>query len=165
MLNWLGVGGVERQWSEIEEVGTVATGDHDHLPHLQVCIFLKPLSGLKEIPVDPSTASLLTTQVLPWGWPDNFQLGQSIVWLPVWVSIKDKTRRTRMKLWHEKSVLVMGRNSDVRQIMKQPQIVECPPLFPFHHLTNWIARRQDGLCHPPLGLLSHFIRSDFSTSM
>lgn len=165
MLNRLGVGGVERQWSEIEEVGTVATGDHDHLPQLQVCIFLKPLSGLKEIPVDPSTASLLTTQVLPWGWPDNFQLGQSIVWLPVWVSIKDKTRRTRMKLWHEKSVLVMGRNSDVRQIMKQPQIVERPPLFPFHHLTNWIARRQDGLCHPPLGLLSHFIRSDFSTSM
>lgn len=60
-----GVGGGEGQWSEIEEVGTVATGDRDHLPQLQACTFLKPLSGLKGIPVDPSTASLLSTQALP----------------------------------------------------------------------------------------------------
>ena len=114
-----GVGGGEGQWSEIEEVGTVATGDRDHLPQLQACTFLKPLSGLKGIPVDPSTASLLSTQALPWGWPGNFQLGQPIVWPPAWVSIKDKTRRTRMKLWHEKSVLVMGMSW---QIMTNPMM-------------------------------------------
>lgn len=48
-----------------------------------------------------------------------------------------------MKLCQEKSVLIMGRNSDVRQIMNQHQIVGYPFLFPFRRLTELLGGKTD----------------------
>lgn len=56
-----------------------------------------------------------------------------------------------MKLSHEKSVLIMRRNADVRQIMNQHQIVECPS---FHHLTKLLGDKMDWIS--PLGPVTFY---------
>lgn len=118
----------EGWWSEIEESRAVATrwlwptaSCFKSAPPPSYWVFLKifQLSTVWMMQSYP-----LTTQILPWNWPIfNYK---TAYYVASYVPIKDKTRRNRFKLYHEKLVLAMRKNSDIRQIMNQHQIVECP---------------------------------------
>ena len=152
MLRQFGGRGGEGRWSEIEAVAAVATWRRwpatpaSSLYHSQAteCSERHPSWSLvwqcSFCTDHTNTALKLTRQLSIRGLP--------IVWPAVCASIKDKTRRNRMKLWHEKKICANHGEKLWCQANHEPAS-NCGMSFSFSLSSfNWTARRQDRLDHP-----------------